>query len=294
MAMSKRAVIVAVWCLCFALPASVQATGPQTTTGSADATVEQRVNAILDRMTLEQKIDLIGGIDDFYIRGYDQLGWPRLKMADGPMGVRNFGPSTAYPAGIALAASWNPELANRIGKGLGRDARAMGVHFLLGPGVNIYRAPMNGRNFEYFGEDPFLASRIAVGYIRGVQSQGVSATVKHFMGNNSEFDRHNIDSVIDERALREIYLPVFEAAVKDAHVGAIMDSYNLTSGAHLTQNGYLNIDVVKKEWGFDGIIMSDWSATYDGVAAANNGLDLEMPSPRFMNKETLKPAIESG
>jgi len=215
-------------------------------------------------------------------------------MADGPVGVRNFGPATSMAGGVGLAATWNPELAQRVGTELGRDARAKGVNFLLGPGVNIYRAPMNGRNFEYFGEDPFLASRIAVGYIKGVQSQGVSATIKHYMGNNSEFDRHNTDSIIDERAMREIYLPVFEAAVKEAHVGAVMDSYNLTNGIHLTQNGYLNTDILKKEWGFDGIVMSDWSATYDGVAAANNGLDLEMPSPRFMNKETLKPAIESG
>ena len=226
MAMSKRAVIVAVWCLCFALPALTQPTGPQTATGSASATPEQRVNSILDRMTLEQKIDLIGGIDEFYIRGYDELGWPRLRMADGPMGVRNFEPSTAYPAGIALATSWNPELANRIGKGLGRDARAKGVHFLLGPGVNIYRAPMNGRNFEYFGEDPYLSSRIVVGYIEGVQSQGVVATIKHYANNNSEYDRHNTNSEVDERTEREIYFPAFEAGLKEAHVGAIMDSYN--------------------------------------------------------------------
>src|SRR5262249_56518182 len=143
------------------------------------------------------------------------------------------------------------ELAQLVAATVGQDARARGVHFLLGPGVNIYRSPLNGRSFEYFGEDPFLASRTAVAYIKGLQSLGVSATVKHFMGNNSEFDRHNTDSVIDERAMREIYLPVFEAAVRDAHVGAIMDSYNLTNGEHMTQSTYLNIDVVKKEWGFD-------------------------------------------
>ena len=215
-------------------------------------------------------------------------------MADGPIGVRNFGPATAMAGGIALAATWNPALAERVGAELGRDARAKGVHFLLGPGVNIYRAPMNGRNFEYFGEDPFLASRIAVGYIKGVQSQGVSATIKHFMGNNSEFDRHNSDSIIDERAMREIYLPVFEAAVKEAHVGAIMDSYNLTNGLHMSQNRYLLTDVVRKEWGFDGLMMSDWFATYDGVEAVNAGQDVEMPSGAHMNQQTLKPAIEQG
>ncbi len=237
---------------------------------------------------------MLGGVDDFFVRGFPRLGLPRLKMADGPLGVRNFGPATAMAGGIALTATWNPALAERVGTQIGRDARAKGVHFLLGPGVNIYRAPMNGRNFEYFGEDPFLASRIAVGYIKGVQSQNVSATVKHFMGNNSEFDRHNTDSVIDERTMREIYLPAFEAAVKEAHVGAVMDSYNLTNGAHMTQNGYLNTDVAKKEWGFDGVMMSDWVATYDGVAAANGGLDLEMPSGAYLNRKNLLPAVEQG
>ena len=237
---------------------------------------------------------MLGGVDGFFIRGLPRLGLPPLKMADGPLGVRNYGPATAMAGGIGLAATWNPTLAERVGTEIGRDARAKGVHFLLGPGVNIYRAPMNGRNFEYFGEDPFLASRIAVGYIKGVQSQGVSATVKHFMGNNSEFDRHNTDSIIDERTMREIYLPVFEAAVKDAHVGAIMDSYNLTNGQHLSEHGYLNNEVAKKDWGFTGIMMSDWSSTYDGVAAANGGLDLEMPSGTFLNRKVLLPAVQEG
>jgi beta-glucosidase len=245
-------------------------------------------------MTIEEKIDLLGGVEGFYVRGVPRLGVRRFKMADGPLGVRNYGPATTMAAGIALAATWNPDLAELVGKEIGRDAQARGVHFLLGPGVNIYRAPMNGRNFEYFGEDPFLASRIAVGYIKGVQSTGVSATIKHFMGNNSEFDRHNTDSVIDERTMREIYLPVFEAAVREAHVGAIMDSYNLINGEHMTENGYLNIDVVKKEWGFDGIIMSDWSSTYSTVTAANGGLDLEMPFGAFLNRQNLMPAIEQG
>jgi beta-glucosidase len=256
--------------------------------------VERRVDSILSQMTLEEKIDLLSGVDGFFIRDVSRLNLPRLKMADGPIGVRNFGPATAMAGGIGLSATWNPTLAERVGSEIGRDARAKGVHFLLGPGVNIYRAPMNGRNFEYFGEDPFLASRIAVGYIKGVQSQGVSATVKHFLGNNSEFDRHNSDSIIEERALREIYLPVFEAAVKEAHVGAIMDSYNLTNGQHMSQNKHLLTDVVRKEWGFEGIIMSDWGGTYDGIEAANGGQDLEMPSGAHMNRKELVPAIEQG
>jgi beta-glucosidase len=255
--------------------------------------IEARVNSLLAKLTLEEKIDLIGGVDGFYVRANEKIALPRLKMADGPVGVRNYGPSTVF-GGIGLAAAWDPDLASRIGATIGQDARARGVYFMLGPGVNIYRAPLNGRNFEYFGEDPFLSARTAVAYITGMQSQGVSATIKHFMGNNSEFDRHNTDSIIDERTMREIYLPVFEAAVKEAHVGAIMDSYNLTNGQHMTQNGLLNNDLVKKEWGFSGIMMSDWDATYDAVAAANGGLDLEMPSGKFMNRQSLLPAVKAG
>jgi beta-glucosidase len=255
--------------------------------------VEARVDSLLKQLTLEEKIDLLGGVDDFYIRAIPHIGLPRLKMADGPVGVRNYGPSTVF-GGIGLAATWDPELARRVGAMIGQDARTRGVHFMLGPGLNIYRAPMCGRNFEYFGEDPFLAARTAVGYIEGMQDQGVSATIKHYMGNNQEYDRHNIDSLIDERTMREIYLPVFEAAVKEAGVGAIMDSYNLTNGRHMSENGYLNTQVAKKEWGFTGIIMSDWDSTYDGVAAANGGLDLEMPSGKFMNRVTLLPAVKAG
>jgi len=256
--------------------------------------IEQNVNAILSKMTLEQKVDMVGGINIFDVRGYPELGLPLLHTADGPIGVRNDGPATVMAGGISLASTWDPALAERVGTQLGRDARAKGKHFLLGPGVNIYRSPMNGRNFEYLGEDPFLGSRIAVGYIKGVQSQGVAATVKHYMGNNSEYDRHNTDSVIDERTMREIYLPIFEAAVRDAHVAAVMDSYNLTNGEHLTQNSRMNNEILKTEWGFQGVLMSDWDATYDAVGAANGGLDLEMPSGKFLNREKLLPAINAG
>jgi beta-glucosidase len=259
----------------------------------ADET-DRRALAILKKMTLDEKLDYIGGKGGFTIRGERRLGLPEFRMADGPLGVRNVGPSTAYAAGIALASSWDVDLAGRVGVMIGHDARARGVHFLLGPGVNIYRAPMCGRNFEYFGEDPFLASRMAVAYIEGVQAQGVSATVKHFMGNNSELNRHHTSSDMDERTMREIYLPAFEAAVREAKVGAIMDAYNMVDGVHMTENDALNNQVVKREWGFDGIIMSDWNATYDGVAAANGGLDLEMPSGKFMNRQTLRAAIEAG
>jgi beta-glucosidase len=260
----------------------------------ADEQVEARVDAILGQMTLEEKIDLLGGVDFFYLRGVPRLGVPRLTMADGPMGLRNNGPATAYGGGIALAATWNPELVERVGVEFGRDARSKGAHFLLAPGVNIYRASIAGRNFEYLGEDPHLAARLAVHFIEGVQSQGVSATIKHFVANNSDFDRNNTDSVVGERALREIYLPAFEAAVKEADVGAIMDAYNLTNGAYMSQNATLNVDVAKKEWGFRGVIMSDWISTYDAIGAANGGLDIEMPSGEHLNRQNLLPAIEDG
>ncbi|HWT65735.1 MAG TPA: glycoside hydrolase family 3 C-terminal domain-containing protein [Terracidiphilus sp.] len=256
--------------------------------------IEERVNQMVAKLTLEQKIRLIGGEDSLFIRAEPTVGFTRLKMSDGPAGVRGWGPVTGFTAGIGLAATWDPELAEQVGTALGHDARSRGIHFLLGPGVNIYRAPMAGRNFEYFGEDPFLASRITVGYIRGVQSQNVIATVKHFAANNEEYDRHNVSSDVDERTLREIYLPAFEAAVKEAGVGAVMDSYNLINGVHATENNHLNNEILKKDWGFNGILMSDWGSTYDGIADANGGLDLEMPDPNFMNAKTLIPAIKDG
>src|ERR1700691_324760 len=197
--------------------------------------IDRRVDALLKKMTIEQKIDYIGGTG-FAVRAMPSLNLPALEMSDGPLGVRSNQkfPSTVYAAGIGLAASWDPQLAERVGAGIGRDARARGIHFMLGPGVNIYRAPMNGRNFEYFGEDPFLAGVTAPGYITGMQKQGVSPTVKHFLANNEEYDRHNVSSDMDERTLREIYLPAFEAAVTQGHAGAVMNSYNLLNGRHAT------------------------------------------------------------
>jgi beta-glucosidase len=263
-------------------------------TASSRIDVEKRVDSLVRKMTVGEKIEMIGGINDFNTRPISRLGIPSLRMSDGPMGVHDYGLTTAYPAGIALAASWDIELVQRFGTAMGKDARARGVHFILGPGMNIYRAPMCGRNFEYFGEDPFLASRMAVAVIRGIQGQRVIATAKHFAGNNSEFARMTLSSNIDERTLREIYLPAFEASVKEAKVGAVMDAYNLVNGVYMTQNNHLNNEILKKEWGFDGILMSDWGATHDGVSAAIGGLDLEMPSPTFMNSNTLLPALKEG
>ena len=256
--------------------------------------MEHKIDSILAKLTLDDKLALLGGEKRFFTHAVPAAGVPQFKMSDASVGVRTFGPAPAYTASVALAATWDPELAQRVGVSLGQDARARGVHFLLAPGVNIYRAPLNGRNFEYLGEDPYLTSRIAVPYIRGVQSQGVAATVKHFAANNSEYDRHRINAIIDERTLRELYLPAFEAAVKEGHVAAVMDSYNRVNGEHSTQNGHLNLDILKHDWGFTGLLMSDWDATYDGVAAANNGLDLEMPSAKLMTPETLKAALRAG
>jgi beta-glucosidase len=259
-----------------------------------DPAVEKRVDALLSQMTTDEKLTLIGGTEDFYTRPIPRLHIPALRMSDGPMGVHDYGLTTAYPAPIALAASWDTQLARRFGVAMAQDARARGVNFILAPGMNIYRAPMNGRNFEYLGEDPYLASRQAVAIVEGMQSQGVIATAKHFTANNAEYGRMDHSSDVDERTLREIYLPAFEACVKEAHVGALMDAYNLVNGTYMTANDYLNNTVVKKQWGFDGIIMSDWGATHDGIAAANGGLDLEMPSAAFMNPTTLLPALQNG
>jgi beta-glucosidase len=256
--------------------------------------IEAKAHEMLAKLTLEQKIELIGGQNEMFTHAEPSIGLPQLKMSDASVGVRTWGPTTAYAGGVALAATWDPEFARRLGESLGKDARSRGVNFLLGPGVNIARSPVAGRNFEYLSEDPFLNSTMVVPYIEGVQSEGVSATVKHYALNNEEYNRHNVSADCDERTMREIYFPAFEAAVTRAHVDAVMNSYNLINGVHATQNEFLNLKVLKGDWKFQGILMSDWDATYDAVGAANNGLDLEMPSPRFMNAKNLLPAVQSG
>lgn len=276
--------------LALGMTACVVAQAPVPDSPAIELQVEQK----LKMLSLEQKITLLGGANGMSTHAEPSIGLRKLHMSDGPVGVHPFGASTAFTAGVALAASWDRALAERVGVGLGEDARARGIDVLLGPGVNIYRAPMAGRSFEYFGEDPLLSARMATAYIQGVQSQGVIATVKHFALNNQEYSRHAVSSDADERTLREIYLPAFEAAVKDAHTGAVMNSYNLVNGVHATQNDRLNNELLKKEWKFEGLLMSDWASPYDGVAAANGGLDLEMPGPDFMNVKTLLPAVQSG
>ena len=256
--------------------------------------IEAKAHAMIAKLTLEQKIDLLGGVDGMYTHPSPTIDLPRFKMSDASIGVRTWGPTTAYAGGVSLAATWDRDFARKLGEALGKDARARSVNFLLGPGVNIARSPINGRNFEYLSEDPFLNGDMVVPFIQGVQSQGVIATVKHYALNNQEYNRHNVDSEADERTMREIYLPAFEAAVTRGHVDAVMNSYNLINGSHATQNEFLNLKVLKGEWAFKGILMSDWDATYDAVGAANNGLDLEMPGPRFMNSKNLLAAVKDG
>lgn len=259
-----------------------------------DAGLEARVDAVLAKMSMTEKIDLLGGVDGFYVRAIPEANLPRLKMSDGPVGVRNDGPTTAYPAGFTLAATWDPELANRFGTAIGRDARARGVHIWLGPGVNLARTVQNGRNFEYLGEDPLLAGKTATEIVKGVQSQGVVATIKHYAGNEHENDRNNDDSIIDERTLRELYIKPFEMVVRDAKPGALMTSYNLVNGQHASENYHLVTEILKGEWNFKGIVMSDWTSTYSPDGPYKNGLDLEMPSARMMNREKLMPLIQNG
>ena len=258
------------------------------------APVEARVDDLMQRLTQDEKLSLLGGDRDFYIRPVPRLGIPEIKMADGPLGVRNYGPSTAYPATIGLAASWDPDLAREFGAAVGSDARARGVNIMLGPAVNINRVPQNGRNFEYLSEDPYLAGAFAAQIVNGIQSQGVVATVKHFAANNQETERGTIDARISERALREIYLPAFRAAVEKGHAWAVMCSYNRLNGTYCSANDWLNNTVLKGDWAFKGVLMSDWGAAHDTLGVANGGLDLEMPSGRYMNPEALKPLIASG
>ena len=255
---------------------------------------DKKIEKIIGKMSLKEKIDFIGGYEGYNIRPYPDLGIPLIRTADGPVGVRNYGPSTAYPAAINLAASWDTAMAERVGSAIGQEARAKNVQIMLGPGMNICRAPMCGRNFEYLGEDPFLAGKMAASYIIGIQNQGVMATAKHYDANFQEYDRYNVSSDMDARTLHEIYLLAFKAAVTKGKVAAVMTSYNLINGVHASENKNLISNIMKNDWGFDGFVMSDWGSTYNGVADANAGLDLEMPAGTHMSVDTLLPAIKKG
>ncbi|WP_207588358.1 glycoside hydrolase family 3 C-terminal domain-containing protein [Halomontanus rarus] len=257
-------------------------TDPDTTDADTDASPPDRIVDIVDEMTLEEKIDFVHGSYDpaelatGYVAGVDRLNVPSLSLVDGPMGIRAV-PSTAFPASIALAATWDPDLAREFGEAIGEEARGADQDALLAPGFNIIRVPQCGRAFEYYSEDPYLNSRLAVGAVDGVQSAGVMATAKHYLANNQEADRHYVSAEIDERTLREIYLPAFEAAVREADVSSVMASYNRINGTYAPQHRRLLTEVLKDEWGFEGFVVSDWWATHDGVAAAEAGLDLDMP-----------------
>ncbi|HEV8246148.1 MAG TPA: glycoside hydrolase family 3 C-terminal domain-containing protein [Polyangiaceae bacterium] len=265
-----------------------------------DAAMDREIDALIAKMTLEEKIDMLGGsqnskADDGNTVPCRRVGIPSFRMADASVGVHWWtDKSCTFPASIALAASFDPELGERYGRAVGRECRARGIHILLGPGVNLYRSPLCGRNFEYLGEDPWLASRMVTGYVIGLQSQGVAATVKHFAVNFQEYERHKVSSDVDERTLREVYLPAFEYAVKEGGAAAIMTAYNLVNGLHCSEHQHLLSDILKGEWQFDGLVMSDWMATYDALNSANAGLDLEMPTARWMNRTQLMPAVRDG
>ena len=254
--------------------------------------VEQRVTDLLSRMTREEKVSMLAGSGWMESMPIERLGIPAIKMADGPMGVRSWAgssavtnaannpvkvESTSFPAGVAMAATWNLGLVHKEAHAIGQEVKALGRDMILGPTVNINRVPLWGRNFEGYGEDPYLSGRMGVAYIKGVQNEGVIPSVKHFAANNEEFERHRIDAHISERALHEIYLPAFKMAVQDGHAWTVMSAYNLVNGVHCAENSYLLTDVLKKEFGFKGFVISDWGSTYSTAPTVNAGMDLEMP-----------------
>jgi beta-glucosidase len=272
--------------------------------GKFDSSYEPLIDSIINLLSLQEKIDLLHGNGMFLSAGIERLGLPELKYTDGPTGVREemerdtwkplhlvTDSVTFFPTGTALAATWNKQLALQMGIAIGSEANARGKHILLGPGVNIIRTPLCGRNFEYFTEDPCLDIAISNGYIKGVQMQDVAACIKHYALNNQESRRWDINTLVDERTLREIYLPVYKAAVYDADVFTFMGSYNKFRGNWLCENDYLLNKVLKDEWGFKGVVMSDWGATHSTVKAALSGLDIEMGTRETYDKYFFSNAL---
>lgn len=266
----------------------------------AGVRMSEKIDDLLEQMTLPEKVSLLAGASMWYTVAIERLGIPALKVTDGPNGARGEGNFTGgvkaacFPAEIALASTWNTELVERIGQALAQEAKTKGAQVLLAPTVNIHRSPLNGRNFESFSEDPYLSARLAVAYITGVQSQGIGAVVKHYVCNDSEFQRNSISSEVGERALREIYLPAFQAAVQEAKAWSVMASYNKVNGTFASENSYTLTEILRKEWDFDGVVMSDWFGTQSTSPSINAGLDLEMPGPSIWRGTKLLQAIENG
>ena len=264
------------------------------------------IQEIIAEMTLEDKISLCTGADFWHSKAVEKYGIPAFLMSDGPHGLRCQGgeadmiginesiPATCFPAAVTAGAAWNPELYAAEGKAIGQEAIAAGVDVVLGPGCNIKRNPLCGRNFEYLSEDPYLAGKLAAAFIRGLQGTGVSASLKHFAANNQEYKRQNGDSQVDNRALREIYLAPFEAAVQEGKPDTVMCSYNKINGVHASDNRWLLTEVLREEWGFGGMVVTDWGALNDRIKGFQAGCDLNMPGgSRFMEKAALE-AVKQG
>jgi beta-glucosidase len=259
---------------------------------NASLSAEKRAADLLKRMTIEEKASMVAGSGWMESMPIPRLGIPAIKMADGPLGVRSWAgsssitglpgsplkvQSTSFPSGVAMAATWDTELVQREGQAIAQEVKALGRDMILGPTVNINRVPLWGRNFEGYGEDPYLTARLGVAYVKGVQSEGVIPSVKHFAANNEEFERHRIDEQIDARTLHEIYLPAFKAAVEEGGAWTVMSAYNLVNGVHCAENNALLTGVLKNEFGFKGFVVSDWGSTYSTAPTVNAGMDLEMP-----------------
>ena len=266
----------------------------------------QNTELLLKELTLEEKCALLSGAETFKTRGMPQHGIPQIWLSDGPHGLRKQAgesdhlglnpsvPATCFPTASAVANSWDTALGEEIGAALGEEAAAQEVSVLLGPGLNMKRNPLCGRSFEYFSEDPYLAGKLAAGYIRGIQSQGVAACPKHFAVNSQETRRMASDSLVDERTLREIYLTGFEIAVKEGHPRSIMSSYNLVNGTYANENKHLLMEILRDEWGFDGAVITDWGGSNDHALGVKNGSTLEMPAPGGDSVRELLAAVESG
>ena len=263
-------------------------------------TLNKTADELIDLLTLEEQVSILAGADYWSTPAIDRLGIATLRVTDGPNGARGSGSiiggvtAACFPVGIALGATWDVDLVRLIGAAIADEVKSKGAHMLLGPTINMHRTVTNGRNFECYSEDPELAADLAVAYITGLQGNGVAATVKHFIGNESEIERTTINSAIDERTLREVYLRPFEAAVKQADVWGIMSSYNKLNGVYTAENEWLLTKVLREEWGYDGIVMSDWFGSRTTAPTVNAGLDLEMPGPTRDRGATLVQAVHDG